>query len=394
MLILFFIVLIDLIGFGLIIPLLPFYAEHFHTSAAVVGLVMATYSLTQFISVSLWGRLSDRIGRRPVLLITLAGAMVSYIMLGFATNLWMMFAARALGGIMAGNISAAFAYIADITTPENRAKGMGVVGAAFGLGFIAGPAIGGVLAGPDPVNANFQIPSFVAAGLSLTALLLAAVALKESLSEEIRARIAAKPRKSIYSQLKGALALPNIGLLIGLGFFAVFVFAGLETTFALWSESKFGWGPQQNGYIFAFVGLLGAIVQGGLIGPLAKKFGEKNLIVQGTVALAIGIGMIPFADSVGFLLVAMALAGYGFSITTPSLNSMISLQVSDEEQGGIMGAARSATIMSRVVGPVWAGFLFAAFGRDWPFFTGAVVMLVVMYVGWRSIIPIKTDKAS
>ncbi len=375
--ILFLIVFIDLVGFGVIIPLLPFFAEHFAASPATVGLLMATYSLGQFIAAPFWGRTSDRVGRRPILLITLAGGALSYVVLGYADSLWMLFLARALGGFMAGNISTAFAYIADITTAENRAKGMGVIGAAFGLGFIAGPAIGGILAGPDPLNANFQLPALAAAGLSLTALVMAIFMLKESLSDELRRSLAGKSRARRAQQFRQALARPNLGLMIGLSFLATFVFAGMETTFAMWSERRFDWGPQQNGYLFAFVGILSAIIQGGLIGRLVNRFGETGLVVQGAAALAIGMLAIPFANSLAALLAAMAIVAYGFSVINPTLNSLISLQVGPEEQGGIMGASRSATTMARVVGPVWAGMLFAVLGMDWPYFAGAAVMLVV-----------------
>jgi len=383
MLTLFLIVFIDLVGFGLIIPLLPFYAEHFQASPMTVGMVMAVYSLTQFVAAPLWGRTSDRIGRRPVLLITLAGGVGSYVLLGLADSLWLLITARALGGFMAGNISTAFAYIADITTPENRAKGMGTVGAAFGLGFIAGPAIGGILAGPDPINADFQTPSFVAAGLSLTALVMAFMLLRESLPVDVREKLAETPPKKRHEQFKDALTKPNVGMLIGLSFLATFVFAGMETTFAMWSERRFNWGPQQNGYLFAFIGLLVALVQGGLVGRLARRFGEANLIVQGAVALAIGMLLIPFSDGLAMLLVAMAIVAYGFGVITPSMNSMISLQVGPGEQGGVMGVTRSATTLARVVGPAWAGTLFMILGMDWPYFGGAIVMVAVMYLGLR-----------
>ncbi|MBT3238361.1 MAG: MFS transporter [Rhodospirillaceae bacterium] len=384
MLTLFLIVFIDLVGFGLIIPLLPFYAEHFQASPMVVGFVMAVYSLAQFIAAPFWGRTSDRIGRRPVLLVTLAGGAVSYVMLGFADSLWLLIGARVLGGFMAGNISTAFAYVADITTPENRAKGMGTVGAAFGLGFIAGPAIGGILAGPDPLNADFLTPSLVAAGLSLTALIMAFMLLKESLPEDVRQKLADTPPKKRSEQFRAALAKPNVGLLIGLSFLATFVFAGMETTFAMWSERKFHWGPQQNGYLFAYVGLLVALIQGGLVGRLVRRFGEANLIVQGAVALAIGMLLIPFSDGLPMLLIAMAIVAYGFGIITPSMNSLISLQVGPGEQGGVMGVTRSATTMARVLGPAWAGTMFMVLGKDWPYFGGAIIMVVVVYLGIRA----------
>ena len=383
MLPLFLIVLTDLIGFGIIIPLLPFYAEHFDATPATVGMLMATYSLTQFIAAPVWGRLSDRFGRRPVLLLGIAGAMFSYVWLAFAYRLWVLFAARAVGGLMAGNISAAFAYVADTTTPANRARGMGLIGAAFGLGFIAGPAIGGILAGPDPATADFQSPALAAAGLSFVAFVLAIFLLKESLSAEIRARIAGKTAKRRWHQFTEALKQPNVGLLLALTFLGTFVFAGMEATFAMWSERSFGWGPEQNGYVFAMVGVLGATVQGGLMGRLVGRFGEARLVVQGAVALALGLAIIPFAESLALLLGAMILAGYGFSVTTPALNSLISLQVGEEEQGGVLGVGRSAATLARVVGPAWAGFLFHYLGRDWPFYAGAVVMVAVFVLGLR-----------
>jgi DHA1 family tetracycline resistance protein-like MFS transporter len=377
MLPLFLIVFIDLLGFGIIIPLLPFYAEHFHADPFTVGLLMATYSLAQLIAAPLWGSMSDRIGRRPVLLITLGGAAASYIWLGFVDSLFALFAARAVGGAMAGNISAAFAYMADITTKEDRAKGMGLIGAAFGLGFIAGPAIGGLLAGADPATANYSLPAFAAAGLSLVSLLLAILILKESLSEEIRARIAARPPEKRFRRLIETLKIPKLGFLVALSFVATFVFAGMEATFAMWSERTYQWGPQQTGFLFAGVGIVSAVIQGGLIGRLARRFGEEKLIIQGAVALAIGMILIPFSENLWILALAMAILAYGFSTLSPSLNSLISLQVDEESQGTVMGVTRSATTLARVVGPGWAGLMFAQLGKDWPYFTGGMIMLFV-----------------
>jgi len=382
--ILFLIVVIDLIGFGIIIPLLPLYAEVMDADPETIGLVMATYSLAQFIAAPFWGRTSDRIGRRPVLLVSLAGAAVAYVWLGYADTIWMLFGARALGGFMAGNISTAFAYVADVTTRENRAKGMGLIGAAFGLGFVIGPAVGGLLAGHDPIHADYRTPALAAAGLSAVALVLGLALLKESLKPEVRARLAERPRPSRLGLFKDALDNPAVGMLIGLSFLATFAFAGLEATFALWSKRQFGWGPAQNGYLFAFIGILGAIVQGGLIGRLNKRFGEAQLIVQGAAALAVGIAMIPFATQVPLLILAMAVAGYGFSVISPALNSLISLQVGDEDQGATMGVTRAATTLARVGGPAAAGALFGYLGRDWPYFAGAAVMALVMVLAWRA----------
>jgi MFS transporter, DHA1 family, tetracycline resistance protein len=377
---LFLIVFTDLVGFGLIIPLLPFYGEHFHASPAEVGLLMAIYSLAQFIAAPLWGRLSDRIGRRPVLAVSLLGATLSYGWLAFSDALWMLFTARALGGFMAGNIATAFAYVADVTTPANRAKGMGVVGAAFGLGFIFGPAIGGVLAGHDPEYADYRTPALIAAGLSGLAMILTVALLPESLPKSVRRAHSALPRASRRQLLAEALRRPVVGRLIGIAFLATFVFAGMESTFAMWSRRQFGWGPEQNGYLFAFVGLVSAAVQGGLVGRLARRFGEHRLVVSGAAALALGMVAIPFASSLPLLGPAMLIVALGFSLMTPSLNSLVSLQVQSSVQGGTMGVSRSATTLARVLGPGWAGLLFEYLGKDWPFFAGALIMAGVIVI--------------
>lgn len=307
---LFLIVLIDLIGFGVIIPLLPFYAEQFQASPDVVTLVMAVYSLAQLFSAPLWGRLSDRVGRRPVLLASMAGAALSYVWLGFADELWTLFAARAFCGAMAGNLSAAFAYVADVTVPENRARGMGLIGAAYGLGFIAGPALGGILAGPDPLQADYQTPAFVAAAMSMAALLLTAVLLKESLSAELRAQAAARRPVPFHRMIAAVFADRRLAFWIGLSFLATLVLAGMETTFAMWSERTFGWGPQQNGYLLAFLGLLSATIQGSLIGPLSRHIGTHRMVLQGAAVLAVSFLGLPFADSLGVLLVVTAGLAY------------------------------------------------------------------------------------
>lgn len=376
---LFLIVFIDLVGFGIIIPLLPFYAEHFAAEPDVVTALMAAYSVTQFVSAPLWGRLSDRVGRRPVLLASLVGAVVSYCWLGFAESLWMLFAARALGGAMAGNIAAAFAYVADVTAPAERAKGMGLVGAAFGLGFIFGPAIGGILGGADPAGADFRTPAFAAAGLSLLAFTLTAAMLRESLPAEARA---GAPRRRGMRFLD-IVARPQVGLAMALSFLATFVFAGTETTMAMWSERQFGWGPLQNGYLFAFLGFIAAAIQGGLMGTLVKRFGEVGLVVQGAVAGAAGLALITLSGSLPVLLVAVTSLTYGFSVMTPSLNSIISRRVGAADQGAVLGMARSATTLARALGPLWAGFLFAAFGRHWPYYGGALLMIAVLALSLR-----------
>lgn len=383
MLPLFLIVFVDLVGFGLIIPLLPFFGEHFGASPAAVGLLMACFSLTQFIAAPIWGWISDHRGRRPVLLLSLAGLALGYVMLAFASSLWTLFAARAFAGAMAGNIACAFATVADITTPANRARGMGAIGAAFGLGFIFGPAIGGVLAGGDPHAADYRTPALVAAALSALAFAMTLALLPESLPAAVRAHNRGLRAPSRWQQLRAALGRPLVGRVIGIAFLCTFAFAGLESTFAMWSRRQFGWGPEQNGYLFAFVGLIGAVIQGGLIGRLVRAFGEARLVLAGALCLAVGMFLIPQAGTVAVLLPAMTVAAAGFSLMQPALNTLLSVRVGAAVQGGAMGVSRSATTLARVLGPAVAGTLFELFGKDWPFYAGVALMSLVVALSLR-----------
>lgn len=375
--ILFLIVVIDLIGFGVIIPLLPFYAEYYDATPLQIGLLMASYSASQFVAAAFWGRLSDRIGRRPVLLVSILGTGLAYMWLAFAETLLVLFAARIVGGFMAGNLAAAFAYVADVTTRENRARGMGMMGAAFSVGFIFGPALGGILAGPDATNADFRTPSFVAAGLSFTAFGLGLIFLKESLSSESRARQKAMSNLGRMRALIEALQKPDIGLLIMLSFLATLVFAGLEAIFAIWALREFNWGPQQNGYLFAFIGVIAAIIQGGFIGKLTARFGTNRLIIGGALGLGIGLALTPLARTEVELVCAMAIASFGFSILSPALNTAISVRGDADVQGGLFGVTRSATTLSRVFGPALAGAAFAFLGLNSPYVLGAGLMFFV-----------------
>src|SRR5277367_5860160 len=297
---LFLIVFVDLVGFGLVIPLLPFYALRFGASPQQVTLLLATYSLFQLFAAPLWGALSDRIGRRPVLMTSMAASALAYLWMGSASELWMLFAARALAGICAGNIAAAQAYIADVTTPENRAKGMGMIGAAFGLGFIIGPALGGVVAGQHAATADLRTPGLIACGLSLLAFVGVIVALKESLPKGLPPR----PRRGRIEALRDALGRKVLARLLAIFFLTILAFAGMEATFALWAMAQFGWGPAQIGYVFTYVGLLSAVMQGGLIGRLTARFGEEKLLVAGLALIGAGLLIIPLSHDLSMLLLA------------------------------------------------------------------------------------------
>jgi DHA1 family tetracycline resistance protein-like MFS transporter len=377
--VLFLIVLIDLIGFGLVIPLLPFYAERFSATPQQVTVLLATFSAMQMLAAPILGRLSDRAGRRVVLMTSMTAAALAYLWLAFADALWMLFAARALAGICAGNIAAAQAYIADVTPPEKRARGMGMIGAAFGLGFIIGPALGGVLAGHDLATADLRAPGLLACGLSLVALLGVLFVLKESLP----AGLPPRPRKSRLTALRDALARRSLARLLVVFFLAILAFGGMEATFALWAMAQFGWGPAQIGYIFTYVGVLSAVMQGGLIGRLTVRFGEEKLLVAGLALIALGLLALPAAHDLLMLVVAVSGLALGMGAMQPSLNSLISRRAGAEEQGEVMGVAQSVASLSRVLGPLLAGALFAGLGRDSPFLAGMVLVIVAAVLSWR-----------
>jgi len=375
--VLFLIVLIDLIGFGLVIPLLPFYAERFSSSPQEVTLLMATFSMMQVVFAPVWGRLSDRMGRRPVLMISMGAAALAYLWLGFASAVWMLFAARALAGACAGNIAAANAYIADVTTPEKRARGMGMIGAAFGLGFIIGPALGGVVAGNNLATADLRSPGLIACGLSLIAFLGVVLVLKESLPKDL----APRSRKSRIAALRDALARKTLARLLLIFLLATLAFGGMEAVFALWAMAQFGWGPEQIGYIFTYVGVLSAIMQGGLIGKLSARFGEEKLLIAGLGLTALGLLAIALAHDLPVLVVAMSCLALGMGAMQPSLNSLISRRAGAEEQGEVMGVAQSVASLSRVLGPLLAGALFAGLGRDAPFLVGMALVVAAAVLG-------------
>jgi len=377
--ILFLIVFVDLVGFGLIIPLLPFYAERFGASPQLVTALLAVFSLMAMISAPLWGRLSDRIGRRPVLMASMAAAALAYLWLGLASELWMLFAARAFAGICAGNIAAAQAYIADVTPPEKRARGMGMIGAAFGLGFIIGPALGGLVAGNELATADLVSPGVIAAGLSAAAFLGVILLLPESLPTAVRRR----PGRGRIAALSSAFRRPLLARLLLVFFLVILAFAGMESTFALWAMRQYGWGPAQIGYVFTYVGLLSAVMQGGLIGPLTRRFGEEWLMQSGFALIALGLLLLPFAGTLPPLITAVTGLAVGMGLMQPSLNSLISRRAGAEEQGEVLGVTQSVGSLSRVLGPIIAGALFEAFGRNSPFLWGALLVGGALLLSWR-----------
>jgi DHA1 family tetracycline resistance protein-like MFS transporter len=366
-LVLFLTVFIHLVGFGLLLPLLPYYAETYGANGLAVGLLNTSFSLMQFFFSPIWGRLSDRIGRRPVILGSLIVTAVSYAVFGLSTSLPMLFASRILAGIAGAVIPTTQAYIADTTTRAERTKGMGLVGAAFGLGFIFGPAIGGILS-----RYGYSVPAFASAGLALVAAAFAFVMLPESLPPEKRGDAAA--RRMSAPSLAGALRRPAVRPVLLLYFLGTLCFAGLEGTFALFGEHLYGIGPRGIGYLLAYVGVIAAIMQAGLVGTLARRFGERALILSGFLILAVGMIYAGTRPVFGLLLVALGAIAVGNGMVAPSLAGLVSVASSAEEQGGILGVYQSLGSLARAGGPFLGGLAFDHLGHASPMWTGGIVI--------------------
>src|SRR6266566_3292302 len=353
-------VFIDLVGFGIVIPVLPFYAEgsRFNATPRTVGLLFASYSLMQLIFAPILGRLSDKYGRRPVLLISIIGTGIGFLILGFATTLWMLFLGRILDGISGGNISTAQAYIADITTKEDRAKGMGLVGAAFGLGFIFGPAIGGILS-----RWGIAVPFLFAAGLCFANATLLYFTLPETVTAEHPARVSAAGGRG-FNQLIQSIAQPRLGFVLAIYFLFIVAFSIMTTSFSLYTIFRFGYDAQHTGYLFAYVGVIAVIIQGGLIGRLVKKFGELPLVIVGALCFAGSLFAIPFVGPRTGGLLALLIGGgifsMGNSLATPALASLASKSVGPAEQGSVLGVTQSAASLARAVGPSLAALLISS----------------------------------
>jgi multidrug resistance protein len=371
--IIFLTIFIDLIGFGIVLPLLPFYAQDYGATPAIIGLLVAIHPAMQFLFGPIWGRLSDRIGRRPILLLGLVGSGLSYMIFGLATNLTWLFASRIMQGIAGANIPVAQAYIADSTDAENRTRGMGLVGAAFGLGFIAGPAIGGVL-----VNFGYAIPGFFAAALSLANAGAAYFYLPESLSAANRKKAgAALGATGLAQRARTAAAFarqPAIGTLMVIYALATFVFAAFTTVFPLWIGHRLGYDAQHAGYLMAYLGLLMAIVQGRMIGPMARSLGERRLLVTGTLTLVAAYALLPLAGGLVLLCGVLVLVALGSGLNWPTATSLASQYAPDDRQGAVLGVMQSLSALGRTFGAAWAGWVFGNWTPAAPFALNALIM--------------------
>ncbi len=394
----FVIVFIDLLGFGLILPLLPFYADQYGATPLVVGLLTAIYAAAQLIGAPLLGRLSDRIGRRPILLVSILGTLLGFLLFAVADPLgsklatWMgsplngviltiLFLSRALDGFTGGNISVAQAYITDVTTEEDRAKGLGLIGAAFGLGFVFGPALGGLLSG-----FGLAVPAYAAAGLSAVNLLMVGLWLPESLSREARDQIKSRelPKVNLQS-LISALKRPVVGPILSVSFLYGLAFALFSTMFSLFAQYRLNLDARQTGYVLAYVGLLIAIVQGVGVGVITKRYSERWIIFGTTIILTFSLAIWAFTSSLTFLLIILIPLATTTGLLNTVLRSSLTKNIDKEEVGGILGLSASLESLTRVIAPSLGGLLLGGLGTWAPGLAGALIMAGVIVLVWLRI---------
>jgi MFS transporter, DHA1 family, tetracycline resistance protein len=372
---LFFTVFIDLLGVGILVPVMPYIVRKYNGDALTVGLMATAFSAAQFLAGPVLGIWSDRAGRRPVLLISLFGTGIGYFLFGIGGSLAVLYLSRLIDGITGGNISTAQAYIADCSEPKDRAKNFGLIGAAFGLGFILGPAIGGLLS-----HITLEAPAFAAGGLALANTLFGFFALPESLPKEKRRQAVWHPRDldPILPMLNYVKRKP-LTLLFGAIFLFNFAFSGLTTNFALYTLERFHWGPPENAWIFAFLGVISTVVQGWLVRRLVPLWGEEKMALAGPLLTAAGFVLIAAARSPWWLYAGIAGTAVGSGISTPAWTGLLSRRVDASEQGTLMGVNQSVSSLTRILGPIWAGLWFDYAGPVWPYWTGAL-FIVAAYV--------------
>lgn len=357
-------VFLDLLGAGILIPILPYLVRQFRSDAFTVGMLSVSFSLAQFVAAPLLGALSDRIGRRPVLLFSILGSAGGYFLFGWAGSLWVMYLARIIDGITGGNISTAMAAIADVSKPEDRAKNFGLIGMAFGFGFIIGPVLGGVLS-----KISLQAPAYGAAVIALITAAFGFFAFPETLPVERRNAKGAElnPLRPIAA----AFARPEMRTLLLALFFLNFAFAGLQTNFSNFTMDRFQFTADQNAWVFAFIGVMVAVMQGGVVRRLIPIFGESKLALAGFGLFTAGFLLLAASWIPWWIYPAVGLIAVGSSFTNPTLNAMVSRRAGPSEQGSILGTTQSVLSLTRVFGPLWAGMVFDHLGSGAPYWTGA-----------------------
>lgn len=365
------------LGFGLVLPGMPFVAENLGASPALATFILGLYAWGQFLSTTIWGRLSDRIGRKPVLIITNGGVAFAYLLMAFAPNVWVLAAGRALSGLM-GGLAPAMAYVSDVTPPEKRAQGMGGVGAAMSLGFVIGPALGGVLGGRDAATATLLVPGLVAFAIAAATTLATVFFLPESLPPEKRAVAAAAHAEGGRPGMRELARRPLMMRLLVLGFFVYVAMAMFETIFPFWSKAKFAWGPREVGLSFTWLAVVVGVMQGFVVGRLAPRFGEGRLAMAGIAAYAVGLVWMTLSPSWPWMLVGITLTSGGGGTFLTSMSSFVSKLAGAGERGLVLGTYQSASWAGRSLGPSLSGTLFKNLGTESPLLAGALVMLPCM----------------
>lgn len=361
--IVFLTVVIDLIGFGIVLPLLPLWALRFDASPLQIGGITAAYAIMQVLFTPVWGRLSDRVGRRPVILVSLAGSAVAALLVGLAGTLLMLLVARVLQGIAGASYAAAQAYVADITTRADRARGMGLIGAAFGIGFVLGPAIGALFSQFDQ-----RLPFFVAAALAAGNFALAYARLPESRERAV----GPAPRHPGHLQvLRRSLARRDLAPLVLLSFVGTFAFVGMESTFALFGDARFGYGPVEIGLLFTFIGVVTAVTQVRLVGALSARLGDYRALMVGLIGTAVGLLGLAASESVWLLIPSLGVLAVGSGLTFALVTALVSLAATDDEQGGVLGVTASTGGLARIGGPLVGTALFQHAGAAAPLLFGA-----------------------
>ncbi|MBP9670412.1 MFS transporter [Candidatus Woesebacteria bacterium] len=370
MMTIFLVVFIDLLGFGIILPLLPYIAEKYAATPLMIGLLSGAYSLFQFIAGPILGRLSDRYGRKKLLIISQLGSMAGYVLLALAGSLPLLFISRIIDGITGGNISIAQAYMADVTTKETRAKGMGLLGAAFGIGFMFGPAIGGYLS-----KYGFAAPALFAAGISA----LSTVATTLFLTETVNVKKAKEsPRTAMtFTELKRVLKTPPISTLLIIFFLLSLGFSGMQGTYALFVQAKFGWGPTQVGYIFALIGIVAIITQIRVLSFATSNFGEYKTLVWSVLILAMGFGLIGATSYLPLFIIGNALIPLGNSLANPTLTAIATESIPPAEYGETLGLLQSSGSLGRIFGPVAAGAIYSFGGHNSPMIVSAMIFVAI-----------------
>jgi DHA1 family tetracycline resistance protein-like MFS transporter len=379
-------ILIDFIGFGLVIPLLPFWAERLGASPVQIGLIITLYALAQFLFTPVLGSLSDRYGRKPVILISILIGACSMVLTALATSLPILLLARFIGGIGASNIGSAQAVVSDVTAPEERAKGMGLIGAAIGLGFVIGPALGGLLA-----LRGATVPFWVAAGIALLNAALVLLFLPETRGAQKRSAEETYRRNILFSGWHRVMHYPSVFLLVVVNLLYTVAFTSMETVFPLFTQQVFGWGASQNGYVFTYIGSIIVIMQGGLVGWLVKRWKEQGVLLTGLVLMVIGFVFLAFSTQLALLLLTLGILSVGDGAVTPTVSTLLSFACPAEVQGEMLGLAQGVAGLGRIVGPLIAGSIYTFGGPTMPFLVGSgllaiavIVVLPVLSVARRS----------